>query len=172
MKRALIVALLLGWGGCEKDPFSKPLKLGGKVVQASTLNAGQEGYMLYCYACHGEKGDGRGPSSPGLRPPPRDFTLAKFKFAAVPSGQLPNDDDFVRIVKGGLHGTAMLAWDVPDVTLRNVIQYIKTFSKRWQEDEPGEPIRPSADPYGAAKRDEAVAMGAKVYHGLAQCLTC
>ena len=36
-----------------------------------------------------------------------------YKFGSVAAGQLPTDDDFVRIIRGGLHGTAMLAWDVP-----------------------------------------------------------
>ena len=60
-------------------------------------------------------GDGKGPSSYGLRPPPRDFTKGIFKFARLRSSdELPNDDDLVRIVHGGLHGTAMLPWDIPD----------------------------------------------------------
>ena len=53
--------------------------------QVHDLNDGHDAYMIYCYACHGEKGDGRGPSSSGLRPPPRDFTRASFKFARVQS---------------------------------------------------------------------------------------
>src|SRR5262249_50422185 len=132
--------------GCEKEHFVAPMKLGGVEVKAATLNAGWEGYMLYCYACHGVNGDGKGPASYGLKPPPRNFTLGKFKFAAVPSGQLPRDEDFVRIVRGGLHGTAMLEWDVPEVTLSHIIQYIKTFSPRWKEETPGEAIQIVKDP--------------------------
>src|SRR5262249_50784561 len=56
---------------------------GGVKADVHTLNAGHEAYMLNCYACHGEKGDGKGPSSYGLRPPPRDFTQGIFKFARV-----------------------------------------------------------------------------------------
>ena len=37
----------------------------------------------YCRPCHGENGDGHGYSSLGLRPPPRDFTQALFKFGHV-----------------------------------------------------------------------------------------
>src|SRR6185369_7203299 len=86
---------------------------GGITVDAATLNAGHDSFMLYCYACHGENGDGRGPSSYGLRPPPRNFKLGIFKFARLRSSdELPNDDDLYRIVHGGLHGTAMLPWDI------------------------------------------------------------
>ena len=58
---------------------------GGIEVDAHTLNDGHDAYMLYCYTCHGEKGDGHGPSSYGLRPAPRDFTKALFKFARIRS---------------------------------------------------------------------------------------
>src|SRR5262249_13908065 len=100
MMRLCALGLLLAVvsGGCEKAQFTQPMKLGGRMVSAETLNHGREGFMLYCYACHGEKGDGHGPAAPGLRPPPRDFKLGIFKFAAVAPGQLPNDDDLVRIV--------------------------------------------------------------------------
>src|SRR6266851_2742401 len=122
---------------CEDAQFSQPMTLGGKQVSAETLQAGKEAYTHYCRACHGEKGDGHGPSALGLRPPPRDFTQGKFKFAAVESGSLPNDDDFRRIVKKGLHGTAMLQWEVPNQELSYIIQYIKTFSPKWLKEKPG-----------------------------------
>jgi mono/diheme cytochrome c family protein len=156
---------------CEQPAFEKPMKLGGVEVTAATLNQGKEAYTQYCRACHGDKGDGTGPASYGLRPPPRDFTAATFKFAHVPSGQLPTDDDFVRIVKGGVHGTAMLAWEVPEPTLRDIVQYIKTFSARWQTETAGTPVVAGADPW-AAKESDGNARGAKLYHGLAQCLQC
>src|SRR4051812_29224773 len=118
--------------GYSSTPFREPIKLGGQMVSADQLNRGRSEYMQYCRTCHGDKGDGKGPAAVGLRPPPRDFTQGVFKFAAVPGGTLPHDEDFVRIVKGGLHGTAMLAWDVPDKTLTDIIQYIKTFSPKWK----------------------------------------
>ncbi len=156
---------------CGQPAFDKPQKLGGVQVSAEQLNQGKEAYTQYCRACHGDKGDGTGPASYGLRPPPRDFTAATFKFAHVPSGQLPTDDDIVRIARGGLHGTAMLAWEVPEPTLRDIIQYIKTFSPRWQTETPGTPVVAGADPW-AGKEAEGLARGAKLYHGLAQCLQC
>ncbi len=174
MLRKSLLAATLSLAACKgysPRPFNEPMKLGGTVVSAKQLDRGQVGYMLYCRTCHGEKGDGKGPSAPGLRPPPRDFTLGTFKFAAVPGGTLPHDEDLVRIVKGGLHGTAMLPWDVPDRTLGDIIQYLKTLSPKWKEEEPGEAIVPTPDPW---KGQEAAAIlrGKKLYHGLAQCLGC
>src|SRR5262245_37872275 len=63
---------------------------GGVDADRHTLDAGHETYMLYCYACHGENGDGKGPSSYGLRPPPRNFQQGIFKFARAGDG-LPPD---------------------------------------------------------------------------------
>ncbi|HYQ80939.1 MAG TPA: c-type cytochrome, partial [Anaeromyxobacteraceae bacterium] len=146
MRRTLALLASLALAACKgytPVDFQAPMKLGGQQVAAGTLNAGRNAYMLYCRACHGDKGDGKGPSSHGLRPPPRDFTVGTFKFAAVPGGTLPHDEDLVRIVKGGLHGTAMLGWDVPDPTLHDIIQYLKTLSPRWKEEEPGDPVVPT-----------------------------
>ncbi len=169
---ALLALLALACKVDRPHGAKAAMTLGGKEVSARTLTEGERNYLLYCRACHGENGDGKGPSSPGLRPPPRDFRLGLFKFAAVPAGSLPHDDDLVRIVRTGLHGTAMLAWDgIPDQNLQEIIQYIKTFSPRWKEEEPGEPVRPTPDPW-AGKADAGIARGKLVYHGLAQCLTC
>jgi mono/diheme cytochrome c family protein len=168
-------ASLLLAAGCSGPgtPFVKSRTLGGKRVSARRLNRGHELFVTYCAACHGVDGDGKGPASVGLRPPPRNFTQGQFKFAAVASGQLPNDEDFLRIVQNGLHGTTMLPWsDVPERDLLDIIQYLKTLSPKWAEKTAGEPIVPSPDPWGDARKAEAVTRGMKVYHGLAQCLSC
>ncbi len=175
MSRASLFLLLLVAAGCtgyRTHGFKEAQKLGGKTVGAGVLTEGERSYVLYCRACHGDKGDGKGPAAKGLRPPPRDFTLGEFKFAAVPAGTLPNDDDLVRIVRGGLHGTAMLDWTgVPEKNLQEIVQYIKTFSPRWKDEGPGDAIVPTLDPW-KGREQEGIAFGRKVYHGLAQCLSC
>jgi mono/diheme cytochrome c family protein len=175
MLRTLILLLACGAVACKgyRTPgFDEPQTLGGKVVEADVLTEGQRAYVQYCRACHGDKGDGKGPAAKGLRPPPRDFTLGLFKFAAVQGGALPHDEDLERIIRSGLHGTAMLAWDgVPEHKVREIIQYVKTFSPRWKEEEPGEPVVTTPDPWKGREAD-GVARGRKVYHGLAQCLSC
>jgi mono/diheme cytochrome c family protein len=175
MTRAALLALALAVGACKgyRTPeFSEPQKLGGKVVPADVLTHGARAYVQYCRACHGDKGDGKGPASKGLRPPPRDFTLGVFKFAAVPAGTLPHDEDLERIIRGGLHGTAMLAWDgIPEEKVHQIVQYVKTFSPRWKEEEPGEVIAPPEDAWKGREGD-GVARGKKLYHGLARCQGC
>jgi mono/diheme cytochrome c family protein len=169
----LLAALsLAGCKGYVSQPIREPLRLaGGRTISVAQLESGRDGYMQYCRPCHGERGDGKGPSSPGLRPPPRDFTAGLFKFAAVPGGALPHDDDLVRIARNGLHGTAMLAWDVPERRLLDIIQFVKTFSPRWKEEEPGDAIQATPDPW-AGRQDLGVERGRLLYHGLAQCLGC
>jgi mono/diheme cytochrome c family protein len=170
VKRLLVLALLAA--ACRPTggppPFAAPLTLGGRVVSADALERGRVTYTHYCRPCHGDGGDGKGTSAPGLRPPPRDLRLGIYKFAAVPAGQLPRDEDFVRTIRGGLHGTAMLAWDVPVAALDDLIQYVKAFAPRWQKETPGEAITPSPDPW-TGRATEALARGKLVYHGLAQC---
>ena len=159
------------------DPFTKGITLGdGTRIRASRLNEGHAVFMHYCRACHGEKGDGRGYSSAGLRPPPRDFRKAEFKFAWVdPPTALPTDDDLRRIIRGGLHGSAMLPWDLTDEELKSVIQYIKTFPSQaakekgepdknpWLTDPPGEQVKPTPDPW-IGKEAEAIEVGKLIYH--------
>jgi cytochrome c len=167
--------------GTEEAKWCGPRTFAGGVeVDLKTLNDGHDAYMIYCYACHGENGDGRGPSSKGLRPPPRDFTQGIFKFARLRSSdELPNDDDLVRIVHGGLHGTAMLAWDIPEVELRKILQYIKTFApQKWEKKKKNgelvktlDPFELPADPW-AGKEVAAVARGRELYHFKAECLNC
>jgi len=168
----LLFVCIAGCKGYRTQGFKEPMKLGGKEIPASVLTEGERSYVLHCRACHGDKGDGKGPAAAGVRPPPRDFTLGSFKFAAVSGGTLPNDDDFLRIVRFGLHGTAMRAWDgVPETNLVSIIHYLKTFSARWKDEEPGEAIIPTPDPW-QAKEAAAVDRGKAIYHATAQCLGC
>jgi len=166
---ALTAAAALGCRpGAGPPRFTAPVTLGGRVVAAGALEHGRAVYTHFCRPCHGDDGDGRGPASPGLSPPPRDLRLGVYKFAAVAGGSLPNDADFVRIITGGLHGTAMLSWQVPAAELDDLIQYVKAFAPRWRAERPGEPIVTTPDPW-AARDADGTARGARVYHGLAQC---
>jgi heme/copper-type cytochrome/quinol oxidase subunit 3/mono/diheme cytochrome c family protein len=131
---------------------------------------GRATYQQYCRPCHGDNGDGHGVSAAGLRPPPRDFTQAMFKFGHVEIPQLPPDDELKHIIKRGLNGTAMHPWDLSERELDDVVQYIKTFSPRWRTDKIGEAIVPSADPFGPTREKEAIAHGEAKFHDL--CANC
>lgn len=169
---ATLALAALALAGCSSPRFTSDMSLAGKTVTAATLNSGYESYTLYCRTCHGDDGTGNGASAPGLRPSPRDFTQAQFKFGWVVDG-LPHDDDLERIVRSGLHGTAMLPWDILDRELQTALQYIKTFNvEEWRDGQLGEKVEPGPDPFGAARNAEALERGKVVYHGVAQCGSC
>jgi mono/diheme cytochrome c family protein len=155
----------------DRVTFDGPMVLAGQQVSADLLNRGREQYVQNCYACHGMAGDGKGPASHYYRPPPRDLTRGLYKFGGVVDG-LPHDDDFVRILRHGLAGTSMLAWDIPDAELSPIIQYIKSLSKAWREaDELGQQIPVDTDTWQGRER-EATTRGKEIYHGQATCQQC
>ncbi len=178
MKKSLLILVpLLALVACDGEPIKESKTfVGGKTVSAATLNLGRTTYLEYCVQCHGYEGKGDGPSSKGLIPPPRNLTQGLYKFANVPYGEAPHDEDFYRIIRGGLKGSAMLPWDISDERLDAVTQYIKTFAPEFWTDGEGKTlgtkVEITADPFGADKKAEAIAMGKKVYHLTAQCTTC
>jgi cytochrome c oxidase cbb3-type subunit 2 len=134
------------------------------------LDLGRKTYERYCIGCHGPKGDGKGPAAIFLSPKPRDFTAGTFKFASVPAGQNPRDEDLLRTITRGLRGTAMPSFRfVPEEERRAVIQYIKSFApERWSEP-PGALIARGRDPYDPSRDDarplsEAIEKGRIAYH--------
>ena len=183
----LLAASLLGcWNQDRYDEdqilLSPPgvSETGFSYVNKDVLNLGWRVYKRNCAACHGDLGDGRGYAAPGLNPPPRDLRQGLFKFGGVVAGTgLPHDDDLVRIIKDGLHGTAMLEWDTPDGQLEPLVWFIKSLSdegKGWRnaDAELGEQIAISEDPYAndPAAQAAAVERGSALYHADATCWKC
>jgi len=112
---------------------------------------GKEVYASHCVICHGEKGDGKGLTGiihrfqkhgVVIQLYPRDFTAGMFKFRTTPTGYLPTDEDLLHTITEGIPRSGMPSHkDVSLADRKAVVAYIKTFSKRWQEEEPGEPIK-------------------------------
>lgn len=171
-----MVFLLLILGCTERPAHRDGLTLPeGRSIPASVLSRGEVVYIQNCSACHGADGSGAGASAPYMRPAPRAFKQALFKFGGVASGELPTDEALERTIRRGLHGTPMLGWDLTPADRHAVIQYLKTFSPRWTEQPAGEAIAISEDPWGG--RDaEALARGRALYHlsggGHAGCIGC
>lgn len=98
-----------------------------------------EGKYLFernCIVCHGPRGDGNGEMAPTLNPRPRSFREGMFKFRTTPFGSLPTDDDLRHTIKHGLTGTAMgMFSQFSDDDVMNVIEYVKSFSRRWRKAE-------------------------------------
>src|SRR5262249_61415228 len=55
----------------------------GEVPRLKSVNmtgdaaAGERIYLQSCWACHGLSGDGKGPASGGMKPPPTDFSQSR-----------------------------------------------------------------------------------------------
>lgn len=171
----LVLTLLVT--SCEETGFKTGKTfIDGQSVDTSTLNLGRQVYIEYCMACHGMTGEGNGPASKGSLPPPRNFTQGLYKFGLSKDGGLPSDEDFARIIKKGLHGTGMLAWDIAPKQLYAVTQYLKTFAPQvWEKGDVanvGKKVQLQNDPWGVARIDSAVARGKDVYHAVTNCQSC
>ena len=71
---------------------------------APSAERGRQLFFESCVSCHGERGDGKGPSASGLKPPPANFTDAQFMRGETPY-------DFYHVISLGKTHTGMPAWD-------------------------------------------------------------
>lgn len=168
--------VLLSMVSCQESHFREDkVFAGGLYVKKEVLYKGKQIYTEFCMPCHGVDGDGKGVAAKSMKVPPRDFTSGVFKFGEVVAGELPHDKHLYKILEKGLHGTAMLPWDLKHDQMFAVVQYIKTFAPQvWEgkDKKLGEQIIVSKDPYGEAHRAAAIEAGKKVYHGEASCWSC
>jgi cytochrome c oxidase cbb3-type subunit 2 len=118
-------------------------------------DSGKQLYYRYCWGCHGFRGDGNGEnwlptgsfSEPYLNIQPRNFVPATFKCRSTPTGTLPTDQDLYDAIERGFVMSNMPSW----VTLTgqnraDLIAFIKTFSPRWKNEKPGDPINVPTEP--------------------------
>jgi mono/diheme cytochrome c family protein len=77
-------------------------------------------YHNYCSVCHGDQGDGKSRAQNSLNPPPRDFTTPQ-------AMQELTRDRMLASVKGGVPGTAMVAWktQLTDTQIASVVDYVR-----------------------------------------------
>jgi len=108
------------------------------------LVAGQTAFVNRCSGCHGVQGDGKGPSAKMLNPRPRDFTKGIFKFKTTPIGEMPSDEDLLKVINEGVPGTSMPSFIlVSEGEKRALVEYIKSFAQAsWQRQSP-EKVIPS-----------------------------
>jgi len=150
------------------------------VADTGQVARGKQVFDKYCVLCHGAKGDGKGlvgiihrfqKHGMVIQIYPRDFTAGMFKFRTTPTGYLPTDADLLHTITNGIPRSGMPSHE--DVSLADrkaVIAYIKTFSKRWQEEEVGEPIKiPNAPSYVGSRK--SVKRGKELYKKVG-CFQC
>ncbi len=124
--------------------------------QMEHADTGKQLYFRYCWGCHGFRGDGNGenwlptgsyPTAPYLNIQPRNFDAAVFKCRSTPTGTLPTDQDLYNSIGRGFVMTNMPSW----ITLTNqqradLIAFVKSFSPRFKNEKPGDPINVPAEP--------------------------
>jgi mono/diheme cytochrome c family protein len=95
------------------------LGMGGAQAQNSATSAGEFIYRVHCLRCHGKTGDGRGPDSPALIVPPRDFHS--------PESTAKSELDLRAIIIWGLVFSPMHGWwdRLSSEEIREVISYIR-----------------------------------------------
>ncbi len=166
----------LGTGiGDWRESFVSTQIAAGQVLNVSSharedlLTLGRTVYERRCIGCHGEEGDGKGSAARFMNPLPRDFTKGIFKFRSTPGkDSLPTDGDLFGTITHGLWGTAMPSWQ--EISARErlaVIQFIKTFSDRWEKEAVGRPIALPPEPPITA---ESLEKGKTLF--TANCMVC
>jgi mono/diheme cytochrome c family protein len=132
-------------------------------------DAGKQLYFRYCWGCHGFHGDGSGENAPYLNILPRNFVAAKFKCRSTPSGTLPTDEDLSNAIRRGLVNSNMPAWSaLTDQQRADLVAFIKTFSPRWKDEKPGDPIQVPAE---TALNMESIQHGKELFTKL-ECFKC
>jgi len=142
----------------------------GAPGQASSKVIGATVYKHMCTFCHGEDGNGGGKAMAYLFPWPRDFRKGVFKYRTTPSGSLPLDADIFKTIRRGIKGTAMPSWAsalTEDETWA-VVEYLKSFSSRFQTEKPKKPIDPGPTPPTTL---EAIKKGGQIYKEM-RCSRC
>ncbi len=115
-------------------------------AEKTRKDEGKKVYETHCAVCHGAKGDGKGAggamrwrekSGQSLNVQARDFTVGAFKFRSTSTGCLPTQDDLMNIITNGIPKSFMPSHAVLSPEQREAVAaYIKTFSRRWKEEEP------------------------------------
>ncbi len=139
--------------------------------QQAQPQGGAAVYTKYCAQCHGDKGDGLGIAAPFLRPAPRDFTSAKYQIRSTATGNLPTADDLKQVIRRGLPGTAMPAFEeVSDVEdqLDALVAHLQSFSPRFKAGRAPELIALPDDP---GYKPDQVEAARKVYTSIG-CARC
>jgi mono/diheme cytochrome c family protein len=139
--------------------------------RARLRHEGQPLFGKYCATCHGERGDGKGPSARFTHVPPRDFTRGTYKFRMSPAGAPPSFEDLVRTISVGVRGTHMPGWRgrLTRAQIETLARYLTTLSDVfWTDAAPPPPlVIPPETPYDSA----SIARGKLLFKTM-QCATC
>lgn len=137
------IAILIGTGS-------------GSPALAQDAEAGRVLYDRWCAECHGADGAGDGSAASSMLPRPRDFTQARYQIRTTGSGQLPTDEDIMRVLDTGLPGTTMPGWpNLSEGQRRDLVAHLKSYSRFFESGPPPEPLDFGSDPGGGEAALEA-----------------
>ena len=127
-------------------PEAQKLTNSVKATSQST-SQGKQNYMQGCYACHGEKGDGKGANAATLNPHPSSFT-DKAAMAKISDGEL-----FWKITNGDGKGMPAYNSQYSDTERWNLVNYIRAFKAMPSPaSAPAKPAAPATGKKPAAKK--------------------
>ena len=168
---SFLVLITLFFGPLPAYSHSKHGDIGNSPKsKKDLLRIGATVYKHMCVFCHGQDGNGGGDAMAYLFPWPRDFRKGVFKYRSTPFGSLPLDKDIYRTIARGIPGTAMPAWRgaLSEDETWGVVEYIKSFSKRFTKDKPKEQITHGEVPVSDA---ESIKRGQSIYQEM-RCSRC
>lgn len=133
----LAVAVAAG-GGVATAVLNRPPAPPTELAHAGTDPNGAELYAFHCARCHGVNGDGNGPTP--MLPKARHFGFERFKFtdtlnglkqpqgAAGTLGGIPTDDVLAGIIKRGIDGSPMPAFEEETTEAERlaIVRHVKT----------------------------------------------
>jgi mono/diheme cytochrome c family protein len=141
-----------------------------KAGQGNSVS-GKKVYEKRCIFCHGDQGAGDGVAAERFNPRPRDFTMGLYKYRTTPNGMNPTDADLLKVVVNGLPGTGMPSWKdrLSDQEMRDVVSYIKTFTKKFERQKEALPVIEVGKAIPSSK--ESVEKGKALFKSL-ECFKC
>ncbi len=155
-----------------KEDFGKIASLLKEIPFESNEKYIEEGKVLYrihCRSCHGLEGRGNGPDAEKLDPKPSDFTKAEFRIRSTPWGELPSDEDLLRVITLGVPGTAMDPWaSLSEIERLQLVSYTKTLNPRFSVESPPKSVH---IPEGLPVTPESIAHGEELFNSM-KCFLC
>ena len=167
----LLLSLLLSSRSSVAQEQKEAPKAQAVTGSPEDIEAGKALYQKRCSHCHGDEGKGDGPAAEFFTPRPRDFTSGLYKYRTTATGQMPRDEDLLKTISRGLPGTGMPSWDdvLKEKERMQVIQYIKTFSRRFGR--LTAPPTPIAVGKKVSASKDSIARGKELYKTL-ECFKC
>ena len=153
-----LIVGMIGQGLAGEAGLGAELDDEDRLAKRVALLEGRFVYERHCQLCHGRRGDGRGKWAASLKPPPRSFRDAEFKYRSTQFGKLPVEADLIKTIRGGRSNTAMGMFDkLSDRQVNAVVAYIKMFSSKWKDSSRrSSPLRLPSEPDWLTKPNELV----------------